>query len=209
MNLDAIRSEVREIMIGDPAHDFSHIMRVFKNAELICQNETRNVQTSVVLAATLLHDVVSLPKSSQYSRYSADYSASKAKEILKRHGVDQSTISKIASAISDHSYSKGRVPDTLEGKILQDADRLDALGAIGIARSFSVGGLEKREMYHSDDPFCTNRTPDDYKWTLDHFYKKLLLLEGLMHTKTAKIEAQRRSEFLKKFLAELQKEIQP
>src|SRR3972149_2845027 len=86
-------------------------------------------------------------------------------------------------------YSKGMVPRTLEGKVLQDADRLDALGAIGIARTFAVGGAEKRPFYNKDDPFCHKRSPNDQEWALDHFYKKLLLLEKKMNTKTAKKEA--------------------
>jgi uncharacterized protein len=99
------------------------------------------------------------------------------------------------------------VPKTIEGKVLQDADRLDALGAIGIARTFAVGGSEKRPFYSAYDPFCNTRKPDDKKWTLDHFYKKLLLLEKKMNTSTARKEAARRTKILKKFLADLKKEI--
>ena len=85
----------------------------------------------------------------------------------------------------------------------QDADRLDAIGAIGIARVFAVGGLEKRPFYSTEDPFCKTRTPNDQKWTIDHFYKKLLLLESKMNTKSAKIEAKKRTKILKNFLKEL------
>ena len=90
---------------------------------------------------------------------------------------------------------------------MQDADRLDAIGAIGIARAFSVGGAEGRPFYNTDDPFCKNRTPDDKSYTLDHFYKKLLLLEKKMNTKYGKIEAKNRTRILKKFVNDLQKEI--
>lgn len=92
---------------------------------------------------------------------------------------------------------------------MQDADRLDALGAIGIARVFSVGGYEKRDIYNTLDPFCSNRKPNDKKWTLDHFYKKLVLLEKNMNTKSAKIEATNRTTILKNYLADLKREIQP
>jgi len=208
MNLLKIRKEVEKIMGNEPAHDLSHIMRVFKNAQLICQNE-KGVNKDVVLAAALLHDIVLFPKTSKSSRYSADYSARKAKKILQKYDIDDADILKIINAIRDHSYSKGKTPDTLEGKILQDADRLDAVGAIGIARAFSVGRHENRPLYNSVDPFCIKREPSDDKWTLDHFYSKLLLLESCMHTKTAKIEVRRRTRFLQKFLDELQKELQP
>ena len=85
-----------------------------------------------------------------------------------------------------HQYSKKLIPSTLERKILQDVDRLDAIGAIGMARTFSVGGSE-RSLYNSKDPFCeSDREIDDTRWTLDHIKKKLLILKNSMHTKTAK-----------------------
>ena len=96
---------------------------------------------------------------------------------------------------------------TLEGKILQDADRLDALGAIGIARVFATGGSLKRPFYNIDDPFCNVRNPDDKVWTVDHFYKKLLKLESLMNTKSGKIEAKKRTKVLKEYLKNLKQEI--
>jgi len=126
---------------------------------------------------------------------------------LKKHNFALQEIQLVSNAIEDHSFSKNRTPKTLEGKILQDADRLDAIGAIGIARAFSVGGYEKRSFYNNFDPFCIKRNPNDKIWTLDHFYKKLLLLEKNMNTKTAKIEAKRRTKILKKFLVDLKKEI--
>jgi len=116
-------------------------------------------------------------------------------------------ITLISNAIRDHSFSQNRIPDTIEGKILQDADRLDAIGAIGIARTFSVPGSENRHFYNNDDPFCKKHTPDDQQWTLDHFYRKLLKLESLMNTKSAKIEAKRRTKILKNYLKDLKKEI--
>ena len=93
------------------------------------------------------------------------------------------------------------------GKILQDADRLDAIGAIGIARVFATGGSLKRPFYNIDDPFCKARKPDDKTWTVDHFYQKLLKLEFLMNTKSGKMEAKKRTKVLKEFLNQLQQEI--
>jgi len=93
----------------------------------------------------------------------------------------------ISDAIRDHSFSQNKTPESIVGKILQDADRLDALGAIGIARVFATGGSLKRPFYNIDDPFCKTRKPDDKIWTVDHFYQKLLKLESLMNTKSGKL----------------------
>ena len=96
----------------------------------------------------------------------------------------------------------------MEAKILQDADRLDALGAIGIARTFSVGGSERRSFYNPDDPFWkSTRELDDREWTLDHFRTKLLKLKDSMHTKTAREMAQERARFMELFIKQLQKEL--
>jgi uncharacterized protein len=107
-----------------------------------------------------------------------------------------------------HNYIKRVVPASVEARILQDADRLDALGAIGIARTFSVGGSENRTLYNPDDPFCRlNRNLDDKQWTLDHFQTKLLKLQGSMHTETAKKIARERTRFIILFMRQMQKEI--
>ena len=131
-----------------------------------------------------------------------------AGNILQNYGYSQDKVNKICYCIRVHSFSKRRIPGSLEGKILQDADRLDALGAIGIARMFSVGGSENRKFYNPDDPFCrSDRDLDDMQWTFDHFQTKLLKLEGLMQTETAKKIAQERARFIVFFIRQLQKEI--
>jgi uncharacterized protein len=203
--LDLLKKEVYDGQNNDSAHDFQHIMRVYNNAKKICKNE--NVNEKLVLSAVLLHDIVSYPKSDKRSKLSSTESAKKSKKILKKLNFSQKEIQIISDAIRDHSFSKNKTPATIEGKILQDADRLDALGAIGIARVFAVGGLEKRSFYNLQDPFCNNRLPDDTTWTLDHFYRKLLKLESLMNTKSARVEAKRRTKVLKNFLIQLKKEI--
>ncbi len=203
--INSLKQEVHNLIINDSAHDFDHIMRVFKNARNICKKENANAK--LVLSAVLLHDIVSYPKSDKRSKSSSIQSAEKSKKILKKFYFTKEEIQIISDAIRDHSFSRNKIPTTLEGKILQDADRLDAIGAIGIARVFAVSGSEKRPFYNVKDPFCKNRTPDDDLWTLDHFYRKLLKLESLMNTKSGKIEASKRSKVMKEFLNELKKEI--
>ena len=205
-SLERLKIKVQKILEkNDSAHDFEHIMRVYKNAQKIGKKENANMK--LVLTAVLLHDVISFPKSDKKSKSSSIKSSILAQKILKNHGYDEKEIKIISDAIRDHSFSRGIVPSTIEGKILQDADRLDAIGAIGIARAFSVGGSGKRSFYNNSDPFCQRRNPDDTNWTLDHFYKKLLLLEKKMNTDAAKKEATRRTKIMKKFLDDFKKEI--
>jgi len=203
--INLILKLVEKKVKNDSAHDFHHIMRVFKNAQKLCKKEKANEK--LVLTAVLLHDIVSYPKSDSRSKMSSVHSAEEAKKILDKFDYSNEEIKIICDAIRDHSFSRGKTPETLEGKILQDADRLDAIGAIGIARVFAVGGSEKRPFYNTDDPFCKIRLPDDKTWTLDHFFQKLLKLDSLMNTKSAKIEAKRRTKILKKFLLALKQEI--
>jgi uncharacterized protein len=204
-DLKKLQKEVQKRIKNDPAHDFEHIMRVCKNAKKIAKHE--NADMRLVITAALLHDIVSYPKSDKRAKNSSVQSARRAQQILKKHSYTQDEIKIITDAIRDHSFSRNKVPKTLVGKVLQDADRLDALGAIGIARTFSVGGAENRPIYNVEDPLCKKREPDDKSWTVDHFYRKLLHLEKKLNTKFAKKEAQRRTAFMTKFLLELKREL--
>ena len=204
--LDLIKKDVIAIMDNDPAHDFEHIMRVYHNAQKIVKKEKANPK--LVLSAALLHDIVSYPKSSKHSKLSSTDSAKKSKLILKKYDFTVEEITVVSDAIKEHSFSQNKIPQTLEGKILQDADRLDALGAIGIARVFATSGSLNRSFYNIDDPFCNKRNPDDDIWAVDHFFNKLLKLESLMNTTSGKIEAKRRTRILKEFLKQLKQEIQ-
>jgi len=209
INLEEIMRKVELLLhYQSPAHDFEHVQRVYRNAEIISKKE-EGADLDIVLAAALLHDLVVYPKGSRRTNHSADESADLAKKILseyKYYPVEK--IEKVVYAIRTHSYSKQLIPSTLEGKILQDPDRLDAIGAIGIARTFSVGGSENRSLYDPKDPFCeSDRELDDTRWTLDHIKKKLLILKNSMHTKTAKEIAKQRTDFIESFLNQLRKEI--
>jgi uncharacterized protein len=208
-NLEQMMKTVELLLHNQsPAHDFQHILRVYKNAEMISRQED-GVDLDIVLAAALLHDLVVYPKGSSKTINSADDSADLAKKILfeyKNYPIEK--IEKVADTIRTHSYSKKLNPSTLEGKILQDADRLDAIGAIGIARTFSIGGSENRSLYNPADAFCeSERQLDDTQWTLDHMKKKLMILKNSMHTKTAKKLAEQRTEFMELFLNQLRKEM--
>ena len=203
--LDSLKNEVKQRIKNDSAHDFEHIMRVYKNAQKICKQEKANEK--LVLSAALLHDIVSYPKSDKRSKMSSIESAKKSKQILQNYDFSTEEITIISDAIRDHSFSQNKTPQTLEGKILQDADRLDALGAIGIARVFATGGSLKRPFYNIDDPFCKSRKPDDKIWTVDHFFQKLLTLESLMNTKSGKLEAKKRTKILKDYLKQLKQEL--
>jgi len=203
--LDSLTNEVKKRIENDPAHDFEHTMRVYKNAQKICKKE--KVNEKLVLSAVLLHDVVSYKKSDKRSKTSSIESEKKSKKILEKFDFSKEEITIISDAIRDHSFSQNKIPITSEGKILQDADRLDALGAIGIARVFATGGSLKRPFYNVDDPFCKKRPPNDETWTVDHFFQKLLKLESLMNTKSGKAEAKKRTRILKEFLNQLKQEI--
>ncbi|AIF83162.1 putative HD superfamily hydrolase [Candidatus Nitrososphaera evergladensis SR1] len=206
--LDDIKLEVERMLAGrDPGHDFAHVTRVYKTAERIGRKESADME--ILLASALLHDIIVYPKGSDKRTKSADESAELAEKMLAARGWTKDRIDRVSYCIRVHSYSKNIAnPEILEAKILQDADRLDALGAIGIARTFSVGGSEMRRFYNPEDPFCkTNRKPEDTRWTVDHFKAKLLKLENTMHTATAKKIASERTRFMEAFLAQLEKEI--
>ena len=189
----------------DPAHDFSHVMRVYQNASKIGQREGADMQ--ILLLAALLHDAGSVAKHSEVSEES-DARRRAVKDLLSEIDLSDEAREKVLYAVKVHRFSKGIVPTTLEARILQDADRLDAMGAIGIARVFMTGGGLGRMMYHPSDPFCQSRVPDDKAWNLDHFFSKLLKLESGMHTQTAKALARRRAEVLKNYLLDLQTELE-
>ena len=205
--IEKLTHEIKKKLNDDPAHDFNHIMRVFNNAKKICKYESANER--LVLASVLLHDIISYPKSDKRNKNASVESANKAKIILKKYDFSKDEVSIIADAIRDHSFSRKKIPSTIEGKILQDSDRLDAIGAIGIARVFSTGGSLNRPLYNLDDPFCKIRKPNDKQWTTDHFFKKLIYLESMMNTKSGKKLAKKRTKILTSYLKELENEIQP
>jgi len=207
LDWDHMLQEAKSLYVeADPGHDFSHILRVCENARKIGEREGADMQ--VLLLAALFHDAGSGPKSAVHSDESSARSVKIVEEFLARWDISPVVRKKVLYAVEMHGFSRGIVPHTLEARVLQDADRLDAMGAIGIARAFTVGGSMGRKMYNPVDPFCTAREPDDGMWNIDHFYRKLLKLEEGMHTETARMLARRRGAFMRNYLAELLVEIE-
>jgi uncharacterized protein len=199
----------RSAMAADSAHDFSHCLRVLANAKKIASTEGGDLE--VLTAAAFLHDIANLPKNHPESHLSSERSAERAEQILRDLGLptfDNEKLVRMKDAILCHSYSRGLTPQTLEGRIFQDADRLDGIGAIGIARTFTVGGATHRPLYADEDPFLDNgRTPNDKENTLDHFFVKLFKLSEKMQTETGRRIALERTKRMKRFVDELREEI--
>ncbi len=192
--------------VPDAAHDIEHIHRVVANAQRLSHLE--NADWAVVMPAAWLHDCVIVPKSSPDRKRASQLAAHQAVAWLEQMGWPHGKLDEIAHAIEAHSFSAGISPRTLEAKVLQDADRLDALGAVGLARTLMLGAEMKRPFYHPSDPFCKARIADDGQYTLDHLYCKLLTLEGTMQTPSGTREAQKRTMFLRHFLGQLAEEIE-
>jgi uncharacterized protein len=190
---------------AEPAHDFLHVLRVTANAERIAEAE--GARMDVVVPAALLHELFNYPKGHPDSPRSGEVCAEHAREVLQAEGVAADVADAVATCIREHPFSRGILPATLEGRVLQDADRLDAIGAIGIARCMATCADLKRPFYSLDDPFCARRAPDDKAWGIDHFYTKLLRVPAGLHTPSARAMAQERVRTMETFLAALAREI--
>ncbi|NIP17718.1 MAG: HD domain-containing protein [Xanthomonadales bacterium] len=190
---------------SDPAHDLSHVKRVVSNTQLLTGIEQADER--VTLPAAWLHDCISVPKDSPQRSRASRLAADEAVRVLGEAGYPDDLLPEVHHAIESHSFSAGLTPRTLEAKIVQDADRLEALGAIGIARCLLTGGTLGTPLYDGDDPFCERREPDDRRYTLDHFYVKLFKLPDTMQTEAGRAEARRRVDYMQDFLAELAGEI--
>ena len=188
-----------------PTHDFQHVVRVVANARRIAVAEGARLE--VVTLAALLHELVNLPKDHPESHRSGDLCADAASLLLEREGWPRALADDISACIRDHAFSKGALPPSLEGKVVQDADRLDAIGAIGLLRFASTCGELGKPLYNPDDPFCASRPPDDKRWGLDHVYRKLLRVPALLHTDTARAMAAERDAFVRAFIDELAREL--
>jgi uncharacterized protein len=193
---------------NEPAHDFFHVERVVTNARAIARGERLSAASEgVVASAALLHELFTLPKDHPDSARSGDLCAERARELLEHENAPAAMIAPVVEAIRDHAFSKGVVPDAPESRVLQDADRLDAIGAIGLARMWATCADMKRPFYSPVDPFCATRSPDDKAWGLDHVFKKLLAIPARLHTDTARSLAEDRVSFLRVYVDQLRKEL--
>ena len=189
----------------DGAHDAAHLQRVWKNAYAIQQVEGGDAE--ILAAAVILHDCVAVEKDSPQRALASWLAAEKASRLLAKEGWPESRITAVAHAIESHSYSGGITPESLEAKILQDADRLDSIGFVGVARCFYTAGRMGSALYDATDATGETRTLDDKRFALDHFYTKLLKLAGSFQTATGTRLAQERDARLRQFLENFRAEI--
>ena len=197
---------IKEIFKNEfSGHDYFHTIRVYNMALRIADEE--NADTLIVSLAALLHDVDDVKLSPETSK-----NKDNARKFLKENNMDGDYINLICEIIDEISYkgSNSRPPKTLEGKCVQDADRLDAIGAIGIARAFAYGGNHNRVMHNPSEPPTLNMTESEYRnhvsTTINHFYEKLFNLKDLMNTETAKKIAEKRTEYMKEYIDEFMNE---
>lgn len=210
MDLVAIRGFSKGVLEGDQTgHDWNHALRVEKNVRKIMPPGLDEAELEVVRAACWLHDTID-------EKLAADRrkSAEEVERVLTKNGASQEQSAEILDIIQNLSYSKNlesKKELSLAGQIVQDADRLDAIGAIGIGRAFYYGGSQGEAMYTDDDPRTLEElTASNYRQgssVLNHFYEKLLLLEEQMNTEAGKFEAKKRTNFMREFLEQLAREI--
>lgn len=190
----------------DPSHDFMHIERVVSNALDISEAEGGDLD--IIVAACFFHDCINYPKHHPKAKLSAQESADEAERVLLSiKSYPNEKISDVKVSILQHSFSAGITPSLLEAKIVQDADRLEATGALSLMRTFSSTGQMKRAFYSSKDTFCKNRKPNAKKYGFDLLYERLLVVKDMMNTKTAKAIAEQRHNFLLNFEKQVKTEI--
>jgi uncharacterized protein len=189
----------------DGAHDLAHLQRVWHNVRTLHEEEGGDLE--VLLAAVLLHDCVAVEKNSPLRSRASRLAAEKASSVLAEQNWPSDKIASVAHAIEAHSFSANITPLTLEAKIVQDADRLDSLGMLGVARTFYIAGRMGSALYDPRDPQAKHRDYDDKRFCLDHFQTKLLHLADGFQTVAGQRLAQIRHERLKGFMEQFMEEI--
>ncbi len=193
----------------DASHDLSHFQRVWKIARQIASVEKNiSIDMPALLAAAYFHDLISLPKNHPERHLSSKLSADKAVQILQDMGFDPKSLPNVYHAIHAHSFSAQVEPTTIEAKILQDADRMEALGALGVVRLFYTAGKIGSKILHSEDPFALQRAYDDTRYALDHFFVKLFPLANTLQLEVSKSVALERVHFLHQFVDVLKEELE-
>lgn len=196
---------VETLAEADAAHDIAHIQRVVANAKRLAQGEGANL--TIVVPAAWLHDCVVVNKNSPDRRRASTMAAERAGEFLRAEGFPRAFIPPIEHAIAAHSFSANITPETTEAKVVQDADRLDSIGAIGVARCLLTGVSFGASLYDPADPWAENRELNDKAYSVDHFPVKLFKLADMMQTPAGRKEALRRTEFMQSWLNQLKSEI--
>lgn len=197
----------QQLKDAEGGHDWFHIERVYKNAILIAQQEECDL--TIVKLGALLHDIADSKFYPDASGGDESVGPKMASAFLESENVNQETIAHVVSIIENISFKGGnfeKIFTSKELEIVQDADRLDAIGAIGIARTFNYGGFKNRPIYNPDISPNLNMTKEEYKKsdapTLNHFYEKLLLLKDKMNTETGKKIALERHKYMENFLSQ-------
>ena len=184
----------------DGAHDANHLDRVWRNAQALLPHHPE-ADPLVVLAACYLHDLVNLPKNHPDRAQASRRSAQLARHQLAWMGFPPERLDGVAHAIEAHSFSAAIPAESIEARIVQDADRLDALGAVGLARMFYIAGMMGSALAHPDDPLARQRQPDDRAYSLDHIAVKLATLPGKMQTEGGRKLGEERLAYLESFRA--------
>lgn len=190
----------------DGAHDLGHLDRVWKSCRLIALDEP-GADADVLAVAAYFHDAVNLPKDSPDRARASRLSADLAVRELAAMGFDKGQLAAVHHAIAAHSFSAGIAPETVEARILQDADRLEALGAIGLARMFLIAGQMGGGLFHAADPLAMERALDDRRYALDHLEVKLFPVAAAMQTAAGRQMAAERAEWMESFRTRLLHEI--
>lgn len=185
----------------DGAHDLNHLHRVWQTAQTLLQNHAE-ADALVVMAACYLHDLVNLPKNHPDRSRASTLAAELAVAKLREAGFPAEKLPGVAHAIEAHSFSAGIAPTTIEAKIVQDADRLDALGAVGLARLFYTAGRLGSALAHAGDPLGAARELDDKAYALDHIEVKLATLPATMQTAAGRRLGEERLQWLRQFQAD-------
>ena len=182
----------------DGAHDLNHLHRVWKAAQQLLADHPQ-ADALVVQAACYLHDLVNLPKNHPERAQASRLAAQRACDKLTEAGFPAEKLAGVAHAIEAHSFSAAITPTTIEAQIVQDADRLDALGAVGLARLFYTAGRMESALAHADDPLATDRALDDRRYALDHIEAKLATLPATMQTAAGRRVGEERLTWLRQF----------
>lgn len=205
--VDFLNHRSSETDMDDASHDISHFQRVWSTASQLMDDGGLEANRLVVLAACYFHDIIVLPKNHPERSRASTLAAEETEKCLRALGFPEELVAGVCHAVKAHSYSANITPETLEAEVVQDADRMEALGAIGLARVFYTAGKLGQKLFDAEDPLAENRELNDRKFSLDHFELKLLRIADTMKTEPGRQMAERHSQYLRDFRVQFCKEI--